>query len=116
MDTTAQDTKQLHRVKRSYTRKLEGGEAVSTKEANVLDREALREIGRIRVAEAEKAEVIAKAIPVLFKTFAGDSPAQVYALRVWSGQSPDLPRAERMARVMAALKGQGLPTDGVVLP
>lgn len=45
-----------------------------------------------------------------------DSPAQVYALRIWSGQSPDLPRAERIARVAAGLAGQGMSMDGVTLP
>ncbi len=45
-----------------------------------------------------------------------DSPEQVYALRIWSGQSPDLPRAERIARVAAGLEGQKMNMDGVVLP
>lgn len=30
-----------------------------------------------------------------------------YALRVWNGQSPDLPVRERHARIIAALRGQG---------
>lgn len=42
--------------------------------------------------------------------------AQAYALRVWSGQSSDLGRAERVKRVKAALEGQGLPADGIKLP
>jgi hypothetical protein len=44
------------------------------------------------------------------------SPEQVYALRIWSGQSPDLPRAERIARVTAGMAGQGMSMEGVVLP
>ena len=43
------------------------------------------------------------------------SKAQAYALRVWSGQSPDLPRNERMRRVALALEGQGMSMDGVTL-
>jgi hypothetical protein len=42
--------------------------------------------------------------------------AQVLALRVWSGQSADLKRAERIARVERALHGQNLPTDGIRYP
>lgn len=42
--------------------------------------------------------------------------AQAYAMRVWSGQSVDVPRAERIERVMAALRGQNLPTDGIKFP
>ena len=41
------------------------------------------------------------------------SPSQAYADRVWAGQSISLPRAERIARCIAALEGQGLPTDGL---
>lgn len=41
------------------------------------------------------------------------SPSQAYADRVWAGQSTSLPRAERIARCIAALEGQGLPTDGL---
>jgi hypothetical protein len=42
--------------------------------------------------------------------------AQLYANRVWSGQSITAPREWRIARVMEALEGQNLPTEGVVLP
>lgn len=42
--------------------------------------------------------------------------AQSYALRVWSGQSPDVPRDERIRRVQLALQGQNLPFEGVELP
>lgn len=42
--------------------------------------------------------------------------AQAYALRVWGGQSVDVPRAERVERCMNALRGQNLQTDGIVFP
>lgn len=41
--------------------------------------------------------------------------AQDYAIRVWSGQSVSLPRAERLRRVAKALEGQGLSMEGVEL-
>lgn len=44
------------------------------------------------------------------------SEAQDYAMRVWSGQSIDLPRNERVRRVKAALEVQGFPFEGVQLP
>lgn len=47
---------------------------------------------------------------------AGESPAQAYAMRVWGGQSVDVPPAERIERCMNALRGQNLPTDGIVFP
>ena len=43
------------------------------------------------------------------------NPAQAYASRVWHGQSPDVPRAERLERVKRALDGQGLSMEGVEL-
>jgi hypothetical protein len=42
--------------------------------------------------------------------------AQAYAMRVWSGQSEGLGRAERIARCERALQGQNLPTEGVKYP
>jgi hypothetical protein len=42
--------------------------------------------------------------------------AQHYADRVWAGQSITAERKWRIARVMEALEGQNLPTEGVVLP
>lgn len=41
--------------------------------------------------------------------------AQAYALRVWNGQTPDLPRVVRLERVRKALEGQGLSMEGVEL-
>jgi hypothetical protein len=42
--------------------------------------------------------------------------AQAYAMRIWSGQTAEMKRAERIRRCEVALKGQGLPTDGVKYP
>lgn len=42
--------------------------------------------------------------------------AQAYAIRVWNGQSTDVPRKERIERVKRALEGQNLPFEGVELP
>lgn len=40
-----------------------------------------------------------------------------YAAKVWNGQSPDLPKGERIYRVMNALKDQGFTdTDKLELP
>ena len=41
--------------------------------------------------------------------------AQHLAERVWAGQSTDLPRHERLARVKKAVEAQGFLMDGVVL-
>lgn len=46
----------------------------------------------------------------------GESASQAYAMRVWAGQSVDVPPAERKERVFNALRGQNLPTDGVTFP
>jgi hypothetical protein len=45
-----------------------------------------------------------------------ESPAQAYALRVWGGQSVDVPRAERIERCMNALRGQNLSTENIIFP
>ena len=47
---------------------------------------------------------------------APQDPAQDYAMRVWDGQSVDVPRHERIERCMNALRGQNLTTDGIVFP
>lgn len=92
MDATNKTGQPLRSVKRSYTRKavLEGGEVVSTKEENAY-------------------------IPVV-AAIESSSLSQLYANRVWDGQSVDLPLHERIERVMTALRGQNLPTEGVFLP
>ena len=45
-----------------------------------------------------------------------DPKAAAYAVRVWNGQSPDLPIADRIERVMNALRGQNLLTTGLTFP
>lgn len=34
-----------------------------------------------------------------------------YAMRIWNGQSPDLPVSDRVARINAALLAQGYPDN-----
>lgn len=41
--------------------------------------------------------------------------AQAYAERIWNGQSPDLPRVERISRVRAGLERQGMSMDDIEL-
>lgn len=45
-----------------------------------------------------------------------NADAQAYAMRVWGGQSVDVPPAERKERVFNALRGQNLSTDGIIFP
>lgn len=44
------------------------------------------------------------------------NPAQIYADRVWAGQSESVERGARLHRVKMALEAQGLSMEGVVLP
>ena len=61
----------------------------------------------------------AKAAPVVIESVAETvarmkyTDAVNYALRVWAGQSIDLPLSERKERVLNALRGQSLPADGL---
>jgi hypothetical protein len=87
-------------VKRAYTRK------VVTKEQNV------------RVEGGDVGRQYDDEVPVPHPVNVARvevSPSQAYALRVWSGQSVDVPVAERCERVRNALRGQNLPIEGVVL-
>jgi len=45
-----------------------------------------------------------------------DAPPQAYAMRVWKGQSVNVPYGERRWRVQKALEAQGMTMDGVTLP
>lgn len=45
-----------------------------------------------------------------------DPVAAEYAVRVWNGQSPDLPVSERIDRVLNALRAQKLLIDGLSFP
>ena len=72
-------------------------------DATVENPKPLRRVGRPKkVAEA-------------VESVDASNAAQAYADRVWAGQSPDVPVAERLSRVRAALAGQGLDCDGVTL-
>lgn len=51
--------------------------------------------------------------PKLLQSHTCDQKALAYAMRVWSGQSVDLPVKERLSRVICALEGQNLPTEGI---
>jgi hypothetical protein len=61
-------------------------------------------------------QVAKKALTESMRLEALSEKAQEYAMRVWSGQSVSLGRADRVARIKRALDGQGLPFDGVRLP
>jgi hypothetical protein len=86
MDATDQDTKPLRRVGRPR-KMLEGADAGS------------KHVDVVAFVDSRN----------------GKSNAQIYAERVWSGQSPDVPVAERLSRVRAALAGQSLDCAGVTL-
>lgn len=88
MDTNPETANEVHCVKRAYVRKpvIEG--------ADVPDVEPVQEDEILILATGS---------------------AQSYALRVWAGQSDDVSLTDRVARVVAALKGQGLSLD-VTLP
>ena len=63
-----------------------------------------------RVKRGPKPKVAAIEAP------ADESLAQAYAMRVWDGQSVDVPRAERIERCVSALRGQNLPNENIVYP
>ena len=81
-------------------------------DATDQDTKPLRRVGRPRKvlegADVVETVEVAEVAPVV-----SINPAQAYADRVWSGQSPDVPIAERLERVRAALAGQGMDCTGV---
>ena len=83
-------------------------------DATDQDTKPLRRVGRPRKvlegADVVETVEVAEVAPVV-----SINPAQAYADRVWSGQSPDVPVAERLQRVRAALAGQGMDCAGVTL-
>ena len=81
MESTPEGADAVHRVKRGYTRKVEAPEK------SELDK-------TIAALEAEQ-----------------DTAAQAYGLRIWHGQSVDLPIAERVQRVVNGLRGQSMSID-----
>ena len=100
MDATNQNPEQVRSVKRKYVRKsVEGADAVEA-------------VSKEKTSYGTSA-ISPQDLP------GANYKASEYACRVWNGQSPDLPIAERVSRVIAALKGQNLLTSGVsgvVLP
>lgn len=67
-----------------------------------------------RVKRGPKPKVAAIEAPAVEPST--NDAAQTYAMRVWGGQSVDVPRHERIERCMNALRGQNLPTDGLTFP
>ncbi len=59
------------------------------------------------------AEALPEAIAIASPIEMPDNRAQALACRIWDGQSPDLPLAERKARIAAGLARQGLNIDAV---
>lgn len=87
MDATDQTADQVRSVKRGRPRKGEGADAGTTEQAR----------------------------PVAAIDPETQSPAQVLALRIWNGQSPDAPIPWRVERIVDALKDRGLPLN-ITLP
>ena len=75
---------------------------------------------KVREAEAIEPTVIdapEDVIPALATELPQpDALAQELALRIWNGQSPDVPREERIARIAAGLERQGFNMTEVSLP
>ena len=65
----------------------------------------------VRYPGGESSEVAVK-----FDPKADQSPAQVLAMKIWAGQSTDVHRHERIARIGRALQEQGLSTGGIMYP
>lgn len=68
------------------------------------DQSAVRGVGRPKKPKKDPAE-----------TPRQDNQAQYLARRIWDGQSPSLPRNERIARVRRGVEAQGLSMEGVSL-
>ena len=71
--------------------------------------EGAKQVHRVKRGPKPKIAAIEASIEAI-------SASQAYAMRVWGGQSIDVPRAERIERCMNALRGQNLPVDGVTFP
>ena len=70
----------------------------------------------LKVHSVKRGRPPKKAIDAQNDTPAAQSPAQEYAMRIWSGQSPNLPRNERIARCNAGVLAQGMSVDGLEFP
>lgn len=79
--------------------------------------EGAKQVHRVKRGRPAKVAAIEAPVSEPVYTFTHvQTPAQDYAMRVWGGQSVDVPPAERIERCMNALRGQNLPTDGIVFP
>ena len=111
MDATVKTTESVHRVKRPYVRKsvpaLEGAEV------GVQYDDEVAVPHPVNVARVEKYTAIPYGDGATGRAFF--TAQQIYAMRVWGGQSVDVPVHERLERVRNALNGQNLPHDGVSL-
>lgn len=72
-------------------------------------------IGPEQVVEPVQPEqVVSESIPPEPAAFE-NRQALSLAKRIWAGQSPDVPRKERLARVARGLEAQGFTMDGIEL-
>lgn len=63
----------------------------------------------------DPATLVSTAYPWQVEVPEKNDAAQALAKRIWLGQSPDLPRNERIRRITAALQNQGMSMEGVKL-
>lgn len=114
MEQTHKTTDQIHRVKRGRPAKpVDGKWSALASDAQDIS---------VRIANHAKAPEgadVPDVEPVVIEPVPDDLPeqseAQAYALRIWEGQSEDVSTVDRVARVVAGLRGQGLSID-VTLP
>lgn len=66
------------------------------------------------VEPVQPEQVVSESIPPEPTVF-DNRQALSLAKRIWAGQSPDLPRNERLARVARGLEAQGFAMDGIEL-
>ena len=62
-------------------------------------------VHRVKRGRPAKVEHVMEVFPAV------DNAAQAYALRIWEGQSVDVPLPERVERVVNGLRGQKLSID-----
>ncbi|MBC7605072.1 MAG: hypothetical protein H7255_20740 [Ramlibacter sp.] len=87
--------------------------------ARVMNEQSMQEqaVMGVQLMPEQVADDLQRGMRVMLTTKEAEGAvAQAYALRVWNGQSESLGRSVRIERVIAALDGQGLSTDGIELP
>lgn len=60
---------------------------------------------------ARPRKVVAPAAQIVAEESPSQSPSQSLAIRIWEGQSPDVSVIERVTRIAAGLKAQGMDLD-----